>query len=65
MEYLEKTGETVVFQELFAGGSYLSAGSQHARFVPKNVDRIRVHWPSGKSNTISMKESSIVELVEY
>jgi hypothetical protein len=65
MEYLEKTGEMVVFQELFAGGSYLSAGSQHARFVPKNVDRIRVHWPSGKSNTISMKESSIVELVEY
>jgi hypothetical protein len=65
LEYLKKTGEIVSFQELFAGGSYLSAGAEHARCIPKNVDRIRVHWPSGKSDTILLKESSIVELVEY
>lgn len=65
LEYLEKAGKTVGFRELFAGGSYLSAGSNHSLFVPSRTEQIRVRWPSGKSNTISVKESSIVELVEY
>lgn len=65
LEYLEKTGKTLAFQEIFGGGSYLSAGSHHTLFVPSRADQIKVQWPSGKSNTISLKESSIVELVEY
>jgi enediyne biosynthesis protein E4 len=65
LEYLEKTGKTLAFQEIFGGGSYLSAGSHHTLFVPSRADQIKVQWPSGKSNTISLKESTIVELVEY
>lgn len=65
LEYLEKSGKIVAFREFFAGGSYLSAGSNHSHFIPNRTEQIRVQWPSGKSNTFSFKESSIVELVEY
>jgi hypothetical protein len=65
LEYLDKTGEFVAFQELYAGGSYLSAGAQHARAVTKNVDQVRVYWPTGETKTFSFNESPIVELVEY
>jgi len=65
LEYLGKTGKTMAFRELFGGGSYLSAGSNHSLFIPIHTEQIRVRWPSGKSNTISVKESPIVELVEY
>lgn len=65
LEYLEKTGKILGFRELFGGGSYLSSGAHHSLFIPTGTEQIRVQWPSGKSNTFSVKESPIVELLEY
>lgn len=65
LEYLGKSGELVAFQELYGGGSYLSAGSRAARLPSKDVDQVRIYWPSGRTETISFNESPIVEFVEY
>lgn len=64
VECLGKDGELLAFHEFTGGGSYLSSGVPQSFVPPIGCEHMRLEWPSGKVETVELKESPIVHLNE-
>jgi enediyne biosynthesis protein E4 len=61
-------GPRILLRTIDGGGSYLSAGDPRVHFglgAVERVDRLEVHWPSGKVETrFNLPVNTTVEWVE-